>query len=78
MGHAGASDGLYQSLLDNAFLNVEGKLAGTLLRCTPAYAMRKTGNVFHSLCLYPLCFFRDGSTAVMYALCHGTHFFNFL
>ena len=35
------------------------------------------GDVFHLLSLNPICFFRDGSTAVMNALRYRTHFFNF-
>src|SRR5574344_276357 len=39
MCHAGASDSLYKSLLNNTVLNIERKLAHTLLRCTPAGAV---------------------------------------
>ena len=39
VGHTGTSNGLNQSLLDDAFLNVQGKLTCTLLRSTPSHTV---------------------------------------
>ena len=77
VGHAGAADGLHQSLFDDAVLDVQRQLAGALLRCTPAHTVSQTGNILNFFCLHPFCLFGNGSTTMMYALCNGTHFFNF-
>ena len=53
MSHAGAADGLNQSLFDNAVLNIQSQFAGTLLRCTPADTVCETGNVLDLLGMYP-------------------------
>ena len=77
MGHAGAADRFDQSFLNDAVLHIQGQLAGTLLRCAPAYAMGEAGNVADFLRLYPLALFGDGSRAVVCALGNGTHVLNF-
>ena len=77
VSHTGTSNGLNQSLLDDTFLNVQGQFTCTLLRCTPAHTVSQTGNILNFFCLHPFCLFGNGSTTMMYALCNGTHFFNF-
>jgi hypothetical protein len=77
MGHTGASDRLYECFFDDTILNIKGKLAGTLLRCAPAYTVSKSGNIFNLISVYPLALFRDGSRFMLCALIDRTHFFNF-
>ena len=45
MGHAGAADGLDQCFFDDAVLDVQAELTCALLRCAPAHAMRKAGDI---------------------------------
>ena len=45
MGHAAAADGLYQRLLNDAILDIQGQLAGALLRRAPANAVGKAGDI---------------------------------
>ena len=47
--HIKAEQGLNESFLDDTFLNVEGKLAGTLLRCTPADTVSKARDISNLL-----------------------------
>ena len=77
MGHAGAADGLHQSLLNDALLDVQGQLAGTLLGSTPADTVGKTADVLDLLSLDPLALFGDGSGAVVGTLGHGAHILYF-
>ena len=77
MCHAGAADRLDESFLNDALLDIEGELAGTLLRCAPANTVRISGNIFHFPGLDPLRFFRNGSRAVMYALMNDAHILYF-
>ena len=77
MGHAGAADGLHQSLLNDALLDVQGQLAGALLRSTPADTVGEAADVLDLLGLYPLALFRNGSGAVVSALSHGAHILYF-
>ena len=77
VGHSGTSEGLHQSFLDDAVLDVQGQLAGTLLRCAPAHTMCVTGNVLNLFCLHPLCFLRDRSGTVMHSLCDRAHVLDF-
>ena len=78
MGHAGASDGLHQSLLDDALLYVQSQLTCSLLGCAPADSMGQAGNILDLFGLYPLRFLRDRSCAVVYALGNFTHCFYFM
>lgn len=57
MGHTGAADRLDERLLNNAFLDVESELAGTLLRRAPADAVRETADVLDLLRVNPLALF---------------------
>ena len=68
MCHSGASDCLYESLLDDTVLNVEGQLAAALLRSAPADTVCITGNIADLLSAYPLCFFRNRCSAVIAGL----------
>ena len=78
MGHAGAANGLNESFLDDAVLDIQGQLAGTLLRCAPAYTMGEAADVLHVLGLDPLALLRNRSGAVVHFLCHTCHVFHFL
>ena len=73
VGHAGAAQGLDQSLLDDALLNVQGQLASALLRCAPAHAVGEAADVLDALGLNPLTLFGNGSRTVVSALTHGAH-----
>ncbi|MPM67650.1 hypothetical protein SDC9_114574 [bioreactor metagenome] len=77
MGHARAADRFDKRLLDDAALDVERELAGALLRRAPAHAVRKAGDVSYLPRFYPFSLFGDGRGAVIGALCHTYHFFNF-
>jgi hypothetical protein len=78
VGHTGAAQSLYQSLFDDAFLNIQGQLAATLLGSTPANAVGKTTDILNFLNLNPLTLFRDGSGTVVRTLLHNTHVFYFV
>ncbi len=77
MGHAGAADGLHQSLLDDAVLHVQGQLAGTLLGSTPANTVGQAGDVLDFLGLDPFALFGDGSGTMVRALGNGAHILHF-
>ncbi len=77
MRHAGAAKRFNQSFLDDAVFNIQRELASTLLRCTPAHAMCKTGNIFDFLRFNPLRLFRNRSCAVLRALSNRAHHFDF-
>ena len=77
VGHTGAAQGLDQSLLDDAFLHVQGQLAGTLLGSAPAHTVGETADVLDFLGLNPLTLFRDRRRAVIGALGNAYHFLNF-
>ena len=77
MGHAGAADGLHQSFLNDALLDVQGQLAGTLLGSTPADTMGKAADVLDLLGLNPLALFGNGSGAMVGTLSHGAHILYF-
>ena len=77
MGHAGAADGLHQSLLDDAVLHVQRQLAGALLRGAPADTVGEAGDISDLLGLYPLALLGNGSRAVISALGHRTHVLHF-
>ena len=77
MGHARAADGLDQSLLNDALLDVERQLAGALLGRAPADTVGKAGNIGDLLGLDPLALFGDRGRAVICALCDGTHMLDF-
>ncbi len=68
---------LDQGLLDDAVLDVEGQLAGALLRRAPADAVRQAGDVLDFLGLHPFALFGDGRGTVVGSLRHADHFFNF-
>ena len=73
VGHAGAADGLHQSLLDDAVFDVQGQLAGTLLRGAPAHAVGQAADVGDLLGLDPLALLGNGRGAVVGALGDRTH-----
>ena len=79
MGHTRTSDGLYQGLLDDSFLYIQGSAcrhpaaAHTSLRRGVRPEMS-----FDFFGLYPLCLLRDRSSAVIYALGYWAHIFYFL
>ena len=77
MSHAGASDGLYKSLLDNAVFYVERELTCSLLRCAPADTVGIAGDILNLFRLNALRFLGDGRCAVMYPLCNRAHVLNF-
>ena len=77
MCHTRTPNCFNQSLLNNPFLNIQGKFAGTLLRSTPAYAVRKTGNILHVFRFNPFCFFWNGCAAMIAVAGNCTHLFNF-
>ena len=77
MGHTGAADGLHQCLLDDAIFDVQGQLAGALLRGAPADTVGKAGDIGDFLGLHPPPLLRDGSRAVVSALGHRTHMLYF-
>ena len=62
MGHAGAADGFHQGLLNDAVLDVQRQLAGTLLGSAPADAVGQAadvGDLLGQMCI------RDRSEAVI-------------
>ena len=77
MGHTGTSDGLNESFLDDAFLDVQGQLTGALLRSTPADTVGQTADVLDFHCLRPLALLRDRSRTMVCALSDRTHVFHF-
>ena len=77
MGHAGAADGLHQSLLNDAVFHVQRQLAGALLRSAPADAVGKAGDVADLLGLHPFALLGNGSGAVISALGDGAHMLYF-
>ena len=78
MGHSGAADGLNQSFLNDAVLDVQRQLAGTLLRSAPADAVCVAGDVLDISGLHPFRLFRDRSCAMVYALVYDAHVLYFL
>ena len=78
MGHAGAADRLHQRFLDDAVLDVQRELAGSLLGSAPAHAVGQTGNVGHFLDLRPSAFLRNRRRAVIRPLGDHAHLFNFV
>ena len=77
MRHARATDGLDQRFLNDAVFHIQRQLAGALLRCAPADAMRQAGNIGDLRGFYPFAFFRNGRGTVMGALFDAYHFFHF-
>ena len=77
MGHARAADGLDQSLLNDALLDVERQLAGALLGRAPADAVGEAGNIGDLLGLDPLALFGDRGRTVICALRNGAHMLHF-
>ena len=65
VGHAGAADGLHQSLFDDAVLDVQRQLAGALLRCTPAHTVGVAADVLDLIGLDPCALFGDGSRTML-------------
>ena len=68
---------LDEGLLDDALLDVERQLAGTLLRGAPAHTVREAGDVGDLLGLDPLALLGDGCGAVVRALGDGAHVLHF-
>jgi len=77
MGHAGAAQGLHETLFNDAVLDVERQLAGTLLRSAPAHTVRETGDVLDFLGLNPFTLFRDRRRSVIRALRDRAHMLYF-
>ena len=77
MGHTGTADGLDQSLFDDAVLDIQAQLACALLRCAPAHAMGKAGDILDFLCLHPFALFGNGSRAMIRALGNRAHMLDF-
>ena len=75
--HAGASEGLYESLLDDTVLDVEGELAAALLRSAPADTVGKTGDVLDFFCMHPFALLGDGSIGVVGAFSNAAHLLHF-
>ena len=73
VGHARTADGLDKGLLDDALLDVEAQLAGTLLRGAPAHTVGVAGDVLKLLGLYPCTLFGDRRRTVVCTLGHGAH-----
>ena len=61
-----------KGFLDDAVLDVQGQLAGALLRSTPATTMGQARNVFDLLDCTHLPSLGNGAVAVMRALLHIT------
>ena len=77
MSHAGTADGFNEGFFDDAVFDVQGQLAGALLRSTPAYTVSQAADVFDFLGLYPFAFFRNRCRTVICAFRDGTHILNF-
>lgn len=77
MSHAGTADSFNEGFFDDAVFDVEGQLAGALLRSTPAYTVGQTAYIFDFLYLYPFAFFRNRCRSVICAFRDGTHILNF-
>ena len=45
MRHAGTADGLYQCFFNDAVFDIQGQLAGALLRRAPADTVREAGTM---------------------------------
>ena len=75
--HTCATDGLYESLLDDTVLHVQAQLAGTLLRCTPTNTMGVTRNVLNLFCLNPFALLGNGCRTMVGAFANATHVFYF-
>ena len=73
VGHAGAADGLNEGLLDDAVLDVQAQLAGTLLGSAPAHTMGVAADVLNFISLYPFAFFGDGGGTVLRTFCDRAH-----
>ena len=73
MGHAGAADGLNEGLLDDAVLDVQAQLAGTLLGSTPAHTMGVAADILNFIRLDPLALFGDGRGTVLGSFCDRAH-----
>ena len=78
VGHARAADGLDEGLLDDALLDVQRELAGTLLGGAPAHTVREAGDVLDLLGLDPLALLGDGRGTVVCTLGDGAHVLHFL
>jgi hypothetical protein len=78
VGHTGTTDGFHQSFLDDAFFDVEGQFAGTLLGGAPAHTVGQTGNVGDFLGFSPLSFLRDRGGTVFRTLGHADHLLDFV
>ena len=73
MGHAGAADGFNQSFLNDAVLDVQAQLAGTLLGCAPAHTVGIAADVLNFIGLDPFALFRDGSGTMLRTLRDRAH-----
>ena len=77
MGHAGAPQGLHESLFNDALLDVQRQLAGTLLGSAPAHTVGETGDILDFLGLNPLSLLGDGSGTMVRALGDRAHVLDF-
>jgi hypothetical protein len=75
--HTGATDCLYESLLNDTVLHVEAQFAGTLLRCAPADTVGITRDLLDFLYCYPFALLGDRSRSMISAFTNATHVFNF-
>ena len=78
MRHARAADRLDERLLDDAVLDVERQLAGTLLGRAPAHTVRQTRYVLDLLGYNPLALFGDRCGFVICTLLNATHLLHFV
>ena len=77
VGHARAADRLDEGFLDHAVLDVQRELAGSLLRRTPAHAVRVAADVLYLLCLHPLPLFGNRRRTVVAPLHERALMLNF-
>jgi len=78
VSHTGATDGLHESLLNDAVLYIKRQFAGTLLGSAPTHTVGQAGNFLGLRDCGPCTLLRDGSRAVIAALLDATHVFYFV
>ena len=66
------------AFFNNAVFDIEGKLAGALLRSAPAYTVRKAADVLNLFCLNPFALFGYGSRTVVGPFMNAYHVFYFM
>ena len=78
VGHARAAERLDQRFLDDAVFDVEGQLAGSLLRGAPAHTVRQARDVFDLFGTYPFPLFGNRGRRVVGTLLHAAHLLHFM